>query len=123
MKIYCEDEIYSSLFNACANSPWPEDGLKWADKLHTTMLAKGVYPNYITYLAMIKAYGRNRDLNSAFRLADEAVELCCDDNLLHNLLSACISDKDAGFRHAIVVSLMQKHTVRIISYTKQRPGS
>lgn len=103
MKIYCPDVIYTSLFNACANSPWPEDGLKWANRLHKAMLVKDVNPTYITYLAMIKAFGRNGDINAAFRLADEAIELYCDDHLLSNLLNACISDKDAGFRHAVVV--------------------
>jgi hypothetical protein len=28
MGIEPNDHIYSALFNACANSPWPEDGLR-----------------------------------------------------------------------------------------------
>lgn len=102
-QIYADDRIYTCLFNACANSPCHEDGLNLAKYLRHKMLYKDKKPTYITYLSMIKAFGFCGDINMAFKLADEAALLHIDSDLLNNLLTACISDKEAGFRHAIVV--------------------
>lgn len=45
---------YTSLFNACANSPDKNDGLKRAKKLHNLMSLKSIEPNIFVYHAMIK---------------------------------------------------------------------
>lgn len=45
---------YTSLFNACAHSPWPEDGLKRATHLRNLMSEKKYIPNQMNYHAMIK---------------------------------------------------------------------
>lgn len=101
--IYVEDPMYTVMFNACANCPFPQMGLQYAKKLQTRMLLQGVQPNYITFNAMIKAFAMLGDINMAFCLADEAAKLNVTDNLLSSLLMACISDKEAGFRHAVLV--------------------
>lgn len=97
---------YTALFNACATSPWPTtDGLSRAKHLRTIMLEKMYEPNITNYNAMIKAFGRGGDLETAFCLVDEMVakKLPVKDDTLNFLLQACITDKEAGFRHALLV--------------------
>ena len=45
---------YTALFNACANSPWPQDGLERAKHLREIMFEKGYEPNVCNYHAMVK---------------------------------------------------------------------
>lgn len=96
---------YTALFNACANSPWQADGLSRATHLRNLMLEKGHEANSTTYNAMIKAFGRCGDLKTAFELVDEMVEkkLPTLENTFNFLLQASITDRDAGFRHALLV--------------------
>lgn len=96
---------YTGLFNACANSPWLEDGLQRAQHLRDIILETKYEPNDSNYNAMIKAFGRCGDLDTAFALVDEMAQkkLKVDDATINFLLQACISDKDAGFRHALLV--------------------
>ena len=57
---------------------------------------------------MIKAYGMLGELQTAFALLDEGLQqgdLQVSTRVFNHLLIACISDKDAGFKHAIEVSL------------------
>ncbi|CAH1108103.1 unnamed protein product [Psylliodes chrysocephalus] len=97
---------YTALFNACANSPWPlTDGLTRAQHLRDIMIEKGYEPNDTNYNAMIKAFGRCGDHSTAFSLVDEMVSkgLPIKDDTINFLLQACIVDKEAGFRHALLV--------------------
>jgi len=43
----------------------------------------------------------------AFQLADQAAQLKVTGNLLSSLLGACVHNKEAGFRHAILVYVME----------------
>lgn len=56
--------IYTALFNACANSPWPDDGLKRANHLRMLMFEKGYEPNVSNYHAMIKGLSNENTVNS-----------------------------------------------------------
>ncbi|KAJ3661805.1 hypothetical protein Zmor_006187 [Zophobas morio] len=96
---------YTALFNACANSPWPEDGLSRAKHLRNIMIEKMYEPNATNYNAMIKAFGRCGDLTVAFALVDEMMikKIPIKDDTLNFLLQACVQDKEAGFRHALLV--------------------
>ncbi|KAF7273413.1 hypothetical protein GWI33_013878 [Rhynchophorus ferrugineus] len=97
---------YTALFNACANSPWPTtDGLTRAKHLYDLMIEKGYQPNDTNYHAMIKAFGRCGDLPMAFKLVDEMSRLgfSLKADTMNFLLQACISDKEAGFRHGLLV--------------------
>uniref|UniRef100_A0A182SG24 PROP1-like PPR domain-containing protein n=1 Tax=Anopheles maculatus TaxID=74869 RepID=A0A182SG24_9DIPT len=105
---------YTSLFNACAISPFLADGLKRANGLREVMLEKGYEPNESNYNAMIKAYGRCGDLKTAFQLVDEMVarRLNVSTDTFNFLLQACISDREYGFRHALLV-WHRMHRMRI----------
>lgn len=47
--------VFTSLFNACANSPWPfTDGLQRATKLHKQLMENGIILNNTSSHAMIK---------------------------------------------------------------------
>lgn len=96
---------YTALFNACANTPWPQDGLAKANHLRQVMLEKGYEPNASNYNAMIKAYGRANDLPTAFALVDEmqTKRLPVDVQTFNFVLQACASDAEMGFRHALLV--------------------
>lgn len=97
---------YTALFNACANSPWPfTDGITRAKHLRKLMIEKGHNANDTTYNAMIKAFGRCGDLKTAFFLVDEMSSkgITVNADAITFLLQACITDKEAGFRHALLV--------------------
>ncbi|XP_069701476.1 pentatricopeptide repeat-containing protein 1, mitochondrial [Periplaneta americana] len=96
---------YTALFNACANSPWLDDGLERARHLRQLMFEKGYEPNASNYHAMIKAFGRCGDLSTAFILVDEMAEkkVQISDETFNFLFQACITDKEAGFRHALLL--------------------
>lgn len=96
---------YTALFNACANSPWKSDGLTRAEHLRNIMIEKQHEPNDTTYNSMIKAFGHCGDLNTAFSICDEMVQkkFLLQDDTLNFLLHACISDKEAGCRHALLL--------------------
>jgi hypothetical protein len=56
MGIEPNDHIYSALFNACANSPWPEDGLRRAKLLLEDIAVKDISLNSVTYNTIVKAF-------------------------------------------------------------------
>lgn len=96
---------YTALFNACANSPFPEHALKRAHHLREIMIEKMYEPNETNYNAMIKAFGRCGDLKTAFEIADEMTskQFKIKADTICFLLQSCISDKEAGFRHSLLV--------------------
>lgn len=97
---------YTALFNACANSPWPlTDGLTRVKHLYDIMIEKGHIPNDTTYHSMIKAFGRCGDTAIAFSLVDEMIakKIPVKSDTITFLLQTCVSDKEAGFRHALLV--------------------
>jgi len=63
-----------------------------------------------------KAFGRTGDLLTAFSLVDEMLmkKYRLKDETFNFLLQACISDKEAGFRHALLVSINYKYMVKIM---------
>ncbi|KAJ8979130.1 hypothetical protein NQ317_017973 [Molorchus minor] len=78
------------------------DGLTRAKHLYDIIIEKCYNPNDTNYNAMIKAFGRCGDCQMAFTIVDEMV---CGTrwSTINFLLEACISDKEAGFRHALLV--------------------
>lgn len=96
---------YAALFNACANSIHPNEGLKLATNLRKVLIQKEHDASEITYNTMIKAFGRCGDIKTAFQLVDEMKEkkkrLRVD--TMNHLLQSCCSDKEHGFRSALLV--------------------
>lgn len=104
MGIKPKPQTYTALFNACANSPWRQDGLTRADNLYHLMQEQGVEPTVITGKAMIKAFAVCGDVRRAFALMDEMSSVhVLDAETFSFLLMACVSDKEAGLRHAFQV--------------------
>ncbi|KAK3592342.1 hypothetical protein CHS0354_021676 [Potamilus streckersoni] len=109
MGIQPSARVYTSLFNACSNSPWKEDGLSRAKQLRELMTEKDIEPSFITMKAMIKAFGMCGDLETAFIIMDEASKKYrLDQECFSYLIMACISDKEAGFHHTIQVWRMMR---------------
>ncbi|XP_044736845.1 pentatricopeptide repeat-containing protein 1, mitochondrial [Chrysoperla carnea] len=104
---------YTGLFNACANSPWKEDGLSRAIKLQQLIIDQNYYPNDSNYNAMIKAFGRLGDLPRAFSIVDEMItrNFKIKSDTMNFLLQACVSSETDGFRYALVVwrKMLQKN--------------
>lgn len=96
---------YTALFNACANSPWIEDGLSRATKLKQLMFEKGFQPNDTTCNSMIKAFGRCGDIQTAFQIVDEMIKnkIPIKTDSINFLLQSCITNKEVGFLHALLV--------------------
>ena len=106
MDLIPEPKVFTSLFNACAKSSIKGYGLQRAHKLRYHMIEQSIEPTLITYQAMISAFGMCGDIEMAFSLLDEVLlKHRPNQNLLCSALVACISDKDAGFRHAILVNI------------------
>lgn len=97
--------VYAALFSACANTIHPVEGLKLAENLRQIMIQNGYNPNEIIYNAMIKAFGRCGDIQTAFQLVDEMKDkkLRLKIDTINHLLQVCCSDKEVGFRHALLV--------------------
>ncbi|KAK7002876.1 pentatricopeptide repeat-containing protein 1 mitochondrial [Biomphalaria glabrata] len=99
-----EDHIYTSLFNACANSPFPAEALRKAQDLLWSLQDRGITPNIFTIKAAMKAFSLCGDFTMAFRLMDKASKwLELDAECFNHLLIASISDKSKGFYRALQV--------------------
>ena len=107
------DVTFTSLFNACAESPWPlTDGISRLHKLHSQLKEKEIVVNQITQHAMIKAFAKCGDLPVAFdlfkELLDSGVKLKSQSFAF--LLFACAGDKECGLMYAIEVgTLVDSH--------------
>ncbi|XP_022244513.1 pentatricopeptide repeat-containing protein 1, mitochondrial-like isoform X2 [Limulus polyphemus] len=105
----------TGLFNACAETPFLNYGLQKAIHLREQIMEKGWQPSNITFHSMIKAFGRCGDLETAFSLADEMTENghVVTAETFNFLLQACITNKEAGFTHAIQVFRFMKFSTTL----------
>ena len=97
--------IVSLLLTGCARSPWPEYAVRKTDSIRVYLKNRHIKPNLVNYQAMISAYGRAGAIYEAFNCVDELCEagLRPDQSIYTNLLCACISQPDYGFKYAIMV--------------------
>jgi len=98
--------MITSLYLSCSLSPSSlrEYSLSKAHYLTKKLAEDHVRLNQTNYHAAIQAFGRLRDLETAFSLVDqmreEGVQLTTETFSL--LLQGCVSDKEHGFRHALL---------------------
>lgn len=109
--------IIADMFNACANANVSDQtyALAKAKQLRLNLDRRNVTLSKVTYHNMIKAFGRCGDLELAFSVLDEMKtrKVLIDNETLNHLLHGCISDKEAGFRHAIAAwKLVETHKVQ-----------
>lgn len=95
----------TGLFNSCAECPFPEYGLKMAKGLKQKIEQKNWLLTAVTYHSMIKAFGKCGDIGMAFQIVDEmaANDFKIDVTTYSFLLMSCITNKEAGFTHAVEV--------------------
>jgi len=96
--------IYSDLFLACSNSHDKTFALNKATALRKKLAMDHFIPNPILYHTMIQAFGRCGDLETAFELIDEMrqYKVPVTSSTFGFLLQGCVSDKENGFRHALL---------------------
>ncbi|KAK7591179.1 hypothetical protein V9T40_002792 [Parthenolecanium corni] len=96
---------YTGLFNAIANSPFPKNAERRLTSLRKKLADDSIELTAINYHAMIKAYARLKDTYSAFLVADEMLSKghALTTETYSFLLQACISDSEAGLRHALLL--------------------
>lgn len=100
------NSIISCLFNACAESPFPEYGLQWLEWFITDLSVRYNHcMNLIQYNAAIKAYGKLGRLDEASRMVQKMIEnkIHPDANTFHSLLIGCASNKESGTSLALRV--------------------
>ncbi|GFS01012.1 pentatricopeptide repeat-containing protein 1, mitochondrial [Elysia marginata] len=99
-----KDQVYTALFNACANSPWTRESLKQAENLLSSLQNKGIELNLITLKAAAKAMAFCGNFPRAFTIMDEAsTYMSLDAECFDHLLMACAADKQSGFCRALQV--------------------
>lgn len=101
---------YTGLLNACATCRDSNFALEKIDFLRDKMNKANYDMNEANYNALIKVFGRHRKVSAAFTVVDEMLEKNIRPSLstFNFLLQACVSDSQAGFRHA----LMTWHKIR-----------
>ncbi|TRY68306.1 hypothetical protein TCAL_07477 [Tigriopus californicus] len=112
--------ILADMFNACANASEKPYALAKAKQLRLNLAKRNVQMSKVTYHNMLKAFGRCGDLELAFSILDEmkTKNVLIDSETLNHLLHGCVSDKEAGFRHAIAAwKLVEKKKVRPDSFS------
>ncbi|XP_046753547.1 pentatricopeptide repeat-containing protein 1, mitochondrial [Diprion similis] len=102
---------YVSLLNSCANCTNSELALEKLTHLRQILIEKGIEMNPVHYNAMVKAYGRHGKILEAFQLVDEMHDkkITIGISTCNFLLQASITDKEAGFRHALIVWHLVRH--------------
>lgn len=98
--------VITCLIKACAESPFPEYGLKRLDWfLDHVRKEHGTVFNLIHYNAAIKAYGKLGRLDQASRFVQEMLERghYPDSYTFNALLAGCISNKESGCSLALRV--------------------
>ncbi|XP_015124506.1 pentatricopeptide repeat-containing protein 1, mitochondrial-like [Diachasma alloeum] len=102
---------YVSVINACANSSEREIALDRLERIREEIILKNIVLNEVHYNALVKAYGRHKCLLEAFKIVDQMIDkkMTIGKATFNSLLYGCISDRENGLRHALVVwHMMQR---------------
>ena len=97
-------QIITILFQSCSNSPWKEYSIRKCDSIRVYLKNRKIIPNQKNYAAMISAYGKAGAIYEAFNVVDEMIyfKLKPDVDIINNLLCACISQPNYGFRYSLM---------------------
>lgn len=98
-------QIITLLFQACANSPSQEYSIRKCDSIRFYLRNRNITPNVKNYSALISAYGKAGAIYESFNVVDEMIQnnIHPDLSVFNNLLCACISQPNYGFRYALMV--------------------
>ncbi|CAF0776090.1 unnamed protein product [Brachionus calyciflorus] len=97
-------KIITLLFQSCANSPWKEYSVRKCDSIRFYLKHRQITPNVKNYSAMILAYGKSGAIYEAFNVVDEMIynKIKPNSDIINNLLCACISQPNYGFRYGLM---------------------
>lgn len=94
--------VYNTLINVCAESDNTKLALERLKTLRNHFHETQMCLNEIHYSTLIKAYGRHKELATAFQIADEAKDKgICTAQTISALFHAVISDKENGLKHGL----------------------
>uniref|UniRef100_A0A7N6BQC4 Pentatricopeptide repeat domain 1 n=1 Tax=Anabas testudineus TaxID=64144 RepID=A0A7N6BQC4_ANATE len=99
------DATYTALFNACAESPSKQAGLKQALKLEQELRRKNCPLSTITYHALLKTHAITNHLQACIHIVKEMLQNghVVTQETFHYLLMGCLKDKETGFRMTLQV--------------------
>uniref|UniRef100_A0A3P8U969 Pentatricopeptide repeat domain 1 n=1 Tax=Amphiprion percula TaxID=161767 RepID=A0A3P8U969_AMPPE len=99
------DATYTALFNACAESPSKQAGLRQALKLEQELHRKNCPLSAITYHALLKTHALTNHLQACIHTIREMLQNghAVTQETFHYLLMGCLKDKEIGFRLALQV--------------------
>ncbi|XP_011499138.1 PREDICTED: pentatricopeptide repeat-containing protein 1, mitochondrial [Ceratosolen solmsi marchali] len=104
-KLKMKENIYTSLFNACANSSNSEKALYYLEKIKDYMKKSGTPMNHAHYNVLVKAYGRHNE----FKKSEKLVQYMIDHNLkigistLNSLMYAANTNTATGLGQIISI--------------------
>ena len=108
-------QIITLLFLACSKSSWPEYAIRKTDSIRSYLKNRQIIPNEKNYSAMISAYGKSGAIYESFNVVDEMILNGIKPNLstFTNLLCACISQPNYGFKYALMTwSMCIKYKIK-----------
>ncbi|XP_061626324.1 pentatricopeptide repeat-containing protein 1, mitochondrial [Phyllopteryx taeniolatus] len=99
------DATYTSLFNACAESPHRRVALEQALKLEQELRRKNLTLSVATYHAVLKTHSLNNNLHACIHTLREMLDVghAVTQETFHYLLMGSLKDKELGFRLALQV--------------------
>ncbi|XP_014206763.1 pentatricopeptide repeat-containing protein 1, mitochondrial [Copidosoma floridanum] len=103
--------VYTSLFNACANSPNSDKALIYLEKIKDYMMNQKEPMNHAHYNALVKAYGQHDEYEKALKLFQQMMDkkMKIGISTLNSLMFAANSNKESGLKHVLHVwQLMRK---------------
>jgi pentatricopeptide repeat protein len=108
-------QIITLMFLACSKSTWPEYAIRKTDAIRSYLKNRQIIPNEKNYSAMISAYGKAGAIYESFNVVDEMILNGIKPNLstFNNLLCACISQPNYGFKYALMTwSMCLKYKIK-----------
>lgn len=107
--------VYTSLLDACANSPDSEKAMRYLDRVKIEMTKQDYPVNHFHYNVLIKAYGRHNKLEEANKILQAMLEkkMKIGISTICSLMYAANSNSESGLKHVVRIwQLMRKLKVQ-----------